>query len=486
MSGARAFHKLPRLSRRLVLRGAGVALTLPWLESWQPSEARAQAQKAPLRFLPIYLPNGAPDFWKPGATGAGNSWALSSVLELFAELKSKVTVVSGLENGSVFNADGSPSVQPEHGRQAGAWLTCVDSHAVRAQLQLPDANGVSVDQLLAASSGFQKATPIPSLQVGLTSVQSSCDGEPCSLSRSVSWKTPTEPLNKIVDPKTVFDQLFGAISNGPGSEEGQKRRAARKSILDAVLESAAIVSPKVSARDKLRMDEFFDSVRRVEMSVDAAPAVATNCSIPAPPTALPDLSQGAMFRQNTATYNKGVHADLMNDLIVMAFQCDLTRVVSYMLEDERSEFVYDNVLRRKFTATSSTPDVGMCGQYLGAQHGSVDEFATITWWNVGKVAQLCQKLDALIEAEGRSVLDNCVVFLGSCSHGQNHQCADLPSLLVGGGSGALRTDQHVALTNRPLRDLYITLLNNVFHADVADFGVDRTGGVLKPIFELLA
>ena len=471
-------------SRRLVLRGAGVALTLPWLESWRSGEARAQSQPAPLRFLPIYLPNGAPDFWKPQAVGSGVAWALSSVLEPLAALKSKVTVVSGLENGSVFNADGGPSVTPEHALQAGAWLTCVDSRAVRAELGVQEANGTSVDQMLAASAAFQNGRPPSSLQVGLSSAQSYCDAEPCSLSRSVSWQTPTLPLYKLVDPKKVFDQLVGAASNGPGSEEGLERRAARKSILDAVLESAATVRPKVSAHDKLRMDEFLDSVRRVEQRVDEAPTVANNCSIPAAPN-FPPVGDGAIYRQNTATYNKGTHADLMNDLIVMAFQCDVTRVISYMLEDERCEFYYDHVGRRTFTPSTSTPGTGVCGSYLGAQHGSVDEFASITWWNVGKVAELCQKLDTLAEAGGRSVLDNSVVFLGSCSHGQNHQCAELPSLLVGGGGGRLKTDQHLALGSRPLRDLYFTLLSNVFGAGVTDFGTNRTGAALRPIVELL-
>jgi hypothetical protein len=108
------------------------------------------------------------------------------------------------------------------------------------------------------------------------------------------------------------------------------------------------------------------------------------------------------------------------------------------------------------------------------------------WWNVGKVAQLCQKLDALVDVDGRSVLDNSVIFLGSCSHGTNHQCANLPALMVGGGGGALTTDQHVALTNRPLRDLYFTLMNDVFAAGVTDFGTNRTGAALKPVVELLA
>ena len=472
-------------SRRTVLRGAGVALALPWLESLLPRAARAQAVEPPRRFLPIYLPNGAPERWKPSALGAGAAWNLSSVLEPLAALKSKVMVISGLENASVFNADGKQSVEPPHSRQAGAWLTCSDAAVIREQLGVNDANGVSVDQLLAAHAPIGGATALPSLQVGLSTILSSCDGGPCSLSRSVSWRTQQEPLYKMVDPQQVFELLVGDALSGPDREEALRRRAARQSVLDAVLESAAVVQPKLSMRDKRRMDEFFESVRGVERRLEQLPLIGDTCPLPPAPVFAP-LSQGEQYARNTATYNKGTHADLMNDLIVLALQCDITRVVSYMLEDENSEFVYDHVPLRSFTAQGSTPAVGVCGNYASAHDGLVDEFASITSWNVSKVAELCQKLDALPESDGKSVLDNSVVFLGSCMHGSNHLCYDLPALLVGSGGGRLKADQHLAFAGRPLRDFYFTLMNGVFDLGITDFGHNRAGVPLSAIPELLA
>lgn len=472
-------------SRRTVLRGAGVALALPWLESLLPRAARAQAVQPPKRFLPVYLPNGAPELWKPQAAGAGSAWKLSSVLEPLSALKAKVTVISGLENGSVFNADGSGTVEPPHSRQPGAWLTCADADQVAQQLNVSEANGVSVDQLLAAHLPIGGATALPSLQVGLSTVLSSCDGKACSLSRSVSWRTPVEPLYKLVDPKQVFERLVGVVSPPPDQPGTLKRRAERRSVLDAVLESAAVVQPKLSKLDQEKMEQFLDSVRGVERRVQQVPELGLSCPLPSPP-AFADFSEGQQYVQTTATYNKATHADLMNDLIVLAFQCDLTRVISYMLEDENSEFTYDHVPLRTFTAEGSTPaGAGVCGQYSGAQHGSTDEFATITWWNVGKVAALCQKLDALQESDGSTVLDNSVVFLGSSMHGSDHRCTDLPSLFVGGGGGRLKTDQHVALTSRPMRDFYFTLMNGVFDLGIADFGLNRTGAPLAQIAELI-
>jgi hypothetical protein len=153
-----------------------------------------------------------------------------------------------------------------------------------------------------------------------------------------------------------------------------------------------------------------------------------------------------------------------------------------MLEDERSEFTYDNVTKRKFAATSSTADTGNCGNYHGSQHGNQDEFATITWWNVGKVADLATKLDAIKGADGKSILDNTLIYLGGCMHGADHSCDRLPTALIGGGGGKLKLDQHVAYGGpRPLRDLHFTLMNDVFGMGAADFGISAGG---KPVGKL--
>src|SRR4051812_11017267 len=199
------------ISRRALLRGAGVALSLPWLESLAPRQLRAQAADVRRRFLPIYLPNGAPELWLPTSAGSGDAWRLSSILEPFgASLKSKLNVLANLENGSVFNSDGTFHVEPSHGRLSGAWLTCVDAAAVRAQLGRDEANGISVDQVLAQHDAFNVKTPLSSLQVGLSTPLSSCDSEPRSNSRSVSWSSPTQPMYKVVDPLQLFNQLVGA------------------------------------------------------------------------------------------------------------------------------------------------------------------------------------------------------------------------------------------------------------------------------------
>ncbi|HEX2873725.1 MAG TPA: DUF1552 domain-containing protein [Polyangiaceae bacterium] len=476
------------LSRRNLLRGAGVAITLPWLESLAPRVATAQAAAPRLRFLPIFLPNGSAEVWTPG--GQAGAWQLSSILEPFAELKAKMQVLTNLENGSSFNANGSASVEPSHGRQPGAWLTCVDPESVAKRLGVMEANGVSVDQIMAAHQVFAGKTKIPSLQIGLSTVYASCDGKQCSNSRSVSWRTETQPTYKQVDPLAVFNSLTGGAPVGmpgmPVDDAAAKARVAlQKSVLDGVLENATSTRTLLSSADQKRMDEFLESVRAVEKQVvgvstgmgDMGSVGGANCQMAARPTMATVTPDG--IKQTTGTYNKGDHADAMNALIVMAFQCDLTRIITYMLEDERSEFTYDHVDRRKFSATTSTVDTGKCGNYHGSQHGSQDEFATISWWNAGKVADLCRKLDAIKEENGMSILDNSVVLFGGCMHGSDHSCDRLPTALIGGGGGKLHTDQHVVYPgSKPLRDLHFTLMNDVFGLGVADFGSSPGG---KPV-----
>ena len=490
------------MNRRTILRGAGVALALPWLASLAPRAAGAAANTAPKRFLPIFFPNGAAEWWRPAAVGQGDAWALSPILQPFQALKKKMIVLTNLEAYTPFAAtafdknSSTPTVQlgPSHGQAPGAFLACVDANAVRAALNVKVANGISVDQVIAQNAAYSGLTKLASMQVGLSTVESYCDGRDCSVSRSITWKSATEPTYKDVDPGTIFDTIVGAVTpTTPGTTdpEADKRRALGKSVLDAVLASATRTRARLGASDQKTLDQFLDSVRTVEMNATGLSNAMNNvsCSPIKRPTmkAQPSLIAGnvtdptAMFYP----YSKEDHANIMNDLIVMAFQCDVTRVISYMLEDERSEFVYSHVQKRKFTAAGSTPYAAAtdtCGNYHGAQHaGSAnDDFATINWWQSTKIAALAQRLDALPDGNGTTMLDNTVMLYAGCMHGGNHCSNDLPVALIGGGSGSLVTDQHVKFpdapgSDRPLRDLYYTLLQKTYNINVPSFGTHNKG-----------
>lgn len=478
-----------KLSRRTILRGAGVALTLPWLESLAPRSATAAAATRPVRFLPVFFPNGAANYFEPSSVGKGSAWSLSPILQPFEALKSKMIVLSNMENYTPFKQlSAVATLNPSHGQCPGAFLACVDANVVRAQLKIQEANGITADQVIAQSAAYATATPKQSLQVGLSTVYSYCDGKDCSVSRSISWKSATEPMYKDVDPGTVFDEIVGAAGKGSGSSTDDAAAAAErklygKSVLDAVLENANRTRAQLGSADQQKLDQFLSSVRSVESSVTSTSTavVSAGCQIGSRPTmtaapqGIPDNVPGG--------YDKGTHADLMNDLIVMAFQCDVTRVISYMLEDERSEFIYSHVPLRKFTAGGSSPSTGTqtCGNYHGAQHAgdTNDDFSTISWWNSSKIAALATRLDAIPEGDGTSVLDNTVIMYGAAMHGGNHQSNQLPIALIGGGGGTLLTDQHVKYGDtpgdRPMRDLYYTLLNKTYGLNVPSFGTHSAG-----------
>ena len=486
------------ISRRTILRGtAGIALTLPFMESLLPRTVSAADAVVPIRFMPIYLPNGAPPFFVPD--GTLTSWNLGAMLDPLADLKAKVTVLKNLENGSAFNKDGSSYVEPSHGRQSGAWLTCVDPATVKARLKTQqEANGISVDQIMAAHKAFLGKTPLDSLQVGLTSIAGECDQQQCSNSQSVSWKTELQPMYKTVDPLTVFNTLTKAKGGGTGGDPAAEARriALKKSVLDTALESATAMRGRLSKADQSRMDEFLDALRATEIKATQVSAGMGGlaCELGVAPT-MKNVKTVHNFQdgigQNTATYNKGDHADAMNALIAIALQCDLTRIVTYMLEDERSIFKYDHVKKRAFNGgnASSTETSSNCGEYHNdGQHGNdgLDTYASITRWNVSKVAELARKLDAVKEANGKSVLDNTVIFFGGCMHAQDHACERLPALLIGGGGGRLKTGQYVNLSKRPLRDLHFTVMNKVFDMAQTDFGQNLTGAPISTIDEIVA
>ena len=460
-----------------MLRGGGVLITLPWLESLVPRTASGAPPAPPKRFMPIFFPCGAADYWRPAATGAGAAWQVSPILAPLQPLKNQLIVLSDVENYSCIQDN--PSVQPQ-ARDTGAFLTCVDADKIKRDLQLMDANGISVDQVLAQA--LKPPTRFDSLQLGLSTTASFCDGRPCSISRSISWKSETEPLGKIVDPQAVWDLQF----QGPGAPLDPSTADLQKSVLDAVLDSARGLDKKLGATDRERLDAFLTQVRATEQKLND-PGLP-GCVRPARPklSAAEGLANGAMTASGVP-YDRGEHSKLMSELILLAFQCDATRIISYMLDDARSEFVYSHVTRRTFDANGSVEATGTCGNYNGVSHsgGTSSEFASINWWLTSQVADLCQKLAAVPEGTG-SMLDNTFVLFASSMHGSRLTPDDLPLLLVGGKS-VLKTDQHIAYGAKPqpLRDVYFTLLNACFDANQTSFGASITGAPNRILSELL-
>ncbi|MDB4982196.1 MAG: hypothetical protein JWM82_2948 [Myxococcales bacterium] len=469
------------VSRRQVLRGAGVALALPWLETFAPGRARAQAAAtaARKRYISMFYPHGAVPYYWPAAAGVGDAWQLTSVLEPLAALKSKMTMLGGVSNYATWGGH----IEPSHGNVcAGTW-TCTKANGVG------NVNaGISVDQAIAKTIGA--ATPLSSLQVGLSTLDSSTEGLPGQHSRSISWADPQTPLYKIISPQAVFDRLVGggaqptasANTGGAPDPAAERRRLLRKSSLDYLMESTAGLQARVSGGDRVRLDKFLTSVRALEKRA-AEPVMQVGCvSMPRPNEVYAVGQSAATVPEQyagdkpPAGYDRGHHADLMIDLVAMAIQCDMTRVVSFMLDDERSDFVYDFVPGRKFTATTSELDPTLVVQGAhGLQHCDVynDGWLSILRWNMQKGAQLAAKLDAMKEDDGTTVLDNTVITLASSMDTSNHDTVNLPIILLGGGGGVLKQNVYqrwAAEASPQLADLHLMLMQKVYGCPDTTFG----------------
>jgi hypothetical protein len=458
-----------RFHRRALLRGASVALALPWLESLAPRAARGQAAAPTRSFIAMSFPCGTADFWRPAVAGSGDAWTLSPILAPLLPVKSHVNVLANVGNYGPFGGH----IEPSNANLGAALLTC--ARAIVTTLPSTLTVGTSVDQVLAQQ--LLGRTKIDSLQVGLSTLVSSFDGLPGACSQTISWRSPTEPTYKVIDPATVFDQIVGATKPNPAGPLAAARRAKNKSVLDYVLGHATSVRAQVSRGDAQRIDGFLSSVRSLEKKIEE-PATSPPACV-APPRPLGKIAVGDV----PVDYDRNAHADVMIDLVVLALQCDATRVVSFMMDDVRSDFQYKFVQARTFTATGSTPagrnvSGGIYG--LNASGPLSNDYASANFWFVEKLSRLAQKLAATPTAAG-TMLDDATIWFGSEMHGPNHDGLDLPIVVVGKGGGRLKTNQFVdfAQTTRKterLSNLYLTFLRKVFDLNVATFGTAPANG----------
>jgi len=275
----------------------------------------------------------------------------------------------------------------------------------------------------------------------------------------------------------------------------QQRRALRKSSLDYIMQSTAALQTRVSRGDRARLDGFLTSVRNLEQRV-AAPAmqlgVPATCSVMRRPTEVYSVGQSnATVPEQYAGdapppgYDRGHHADLMIDLVVMALRCDITRVVSFMVDDERSDFLYSFVPARSFTPTTSALDPSyLVGGFHGLQHCNelAPGWLTILRWIMEKGAQLATKLDGIAEGDGTSVLDNTVITLASDMRGATHDATNLPIILLGSGGGVLKQNiyqQWASAAQLEVADLHLLLMQKVYGCPDTSFG--QAAGAAIPI-----
>ena len=457
-------------TRRQVLKGAGVALSVPWLETFAPRTAKAQAAALKKRYISLYFPNGCADYWHPTGSGMGTSWSLSPIWAPLMPVKDKLIATTNLTYDTPLQMP-----NPSHSQLCASMWSCVvaDPNPNNA------INGTTVDQMIAAAISPAAKTPLASLQVGLSTLDSYTDGRNGAHSRSISWSSPSTPLYKIVSPQGVFDRLVGMNPPPPGMTMADplaaRRQALKKSALDYIIESTTGLQGRLSRTDKTRLDQFLTSTRNLETRVTAMSTLpSAGCNPGTRPT------QVYAVANVPPDYSRDKHADLMTDLVVMGLQCDSTRVVSYMLDDARSDYAYTFLQARAFTDTGSTAGAGNVSNgniaqglagYHGLQHAGDknDGFATINYWMATKAANLALKLKASTEG-ATNILDQSVITFGSGMHGGNHQGIDIPVVLIGSGGGVLKQDMFAAFpSTERIANIHLTIMKNVFGMTTATF-----------------
>jgi hypothetical protein len=429
-----------RISRRTVLRGAGAAVGLPLLQAMLPSRVRAAGARAPLRMVFLYVPNGIhmPD-WTPAETGDG--WTVPPTLEPLAPHKSHVTVLSGLTlNGARAHGDGGG----DHARSAAAFLTGAHPRKTDgADIR----NDISVDQLAARELGGQ--TRLPSLELGLerSAQAGNCDsGYSCAYSSNLSWRSPTSPVAKEMDPSAVFDRLFAA------APQGDARR--RRSVLDLVREDAHDLQRKLGQADRRKLEEYLHAVRDIERRMDRSAQPANR-----------DAAQPDLTRPDGVPAEYEQHARLMFDLMTLALQTDATRILTFMFTNEGSNRSY--------------PQIGVGdGHHDLSHHGNDAEkqrkISAINRHHMSLAAHFVDKLATTPDGDA-SLLDHVMLVYGSgIGDGNRHNHDNLPIVLVGRGGGTIDAGRHLAYPREtPLTNLYVSLLQRMGVA-VSSFG-DSTG-----------
>jgi hypothetical protein len=416
-----------RISRRTVLRGAGVTMALPWLQSLSAFADTASPAAFPKRFAVMFMGCGInEDHWS--AEGSGDQMKLSKTLSVLEPLKHKINVIDGLFNKAATG-------QGIHPAQTGSLLS--GAHITKGAIIH---SGISVDQMIANKVGDDTLTSSLVLACDIPMTGYHETNFSLAYSSHISWQTPDSPVPVEVYPSLAFDSVF--------ENRGSLRNM---SILDRVRESAEALTRKVSSSDKSKLDEYLTSVRDVEKRVEGMRKTK-------------DQAEDAAKQQNKPTFSMArpanglpddlrEHTRLMCDIIALAFQTDRTRVASLILVRDLSAMIY--------------PFLDVRDGHHGASHNNLsDGYERIARFHLSQLAYLATKLDAMPEGNG-TVLDNsCLMFLSNMWAGRKHDNFRLPLVLAGGMGGTLETGRTLSYLdqgegNRKMCSLYLSIMDRM-------------------------
>ena len=440
------------LSRRTFLRGMGTTIALPLLDAMIPAFATA-AETAPVkRFGLVYHPNGVIyDKWLP--TGTGSNFELSFTLKGLEKFKDKLVVVTGLFSDQ---AEALGDGGGDHSRACGTYLTGV--HVKKSDSLVE--NSISMDQIIAKA--FGRETQLSSLQMTAddNSLLGSCDlGYSCAYSSTVSWLTPTLPLMAENNPRVLFQRMFGSSGSTDASVRAERLRQDR-SLLDSVSSRVNELQRRLGASDNRKLDDYLASLRDVERRIQKAEEQSSR--------KLPEVTQPSGIPDNFDD-----HVRLLYDLQLLAYQSDLTRVITFMYGREQTGQPY--------------PQIGVPEAHHPITHhqndpSRMDKCVKIQVYHVALFADYLEKLRNTPDGDG-SLLDHAIILFGSgISNSDRHTHGPLPTVVVGGGAGTIKGGRHLVFPEHtPLTDLQMTLLHKL------DVPVEKLGdsrGQLRELSEI--
>jgi hypothetical protein len=451
------------ISRRALLRGAGAAVALPWLEAMTPAFGRSNGPAGPpVRLAWFYVPNGVhmPN-WRPAEEGELKE--LPPILKSLEPVRKSVVVISDLA------ADHCIDFVAAHEPSGGGFLTgarCKHSEE-------PEVAGISIDQLAAQQIGLK--TPVDSLALGIDPGMRGDHGFSGTYLSNISWRSPNTPAALELNPKQLFDRLFRGQAPRRarwGAEEPEtpdkKSDSIESSVLDLVREDARTLQGRLGFSDRRKLEEYFEGLRSIERRLDQAGKDG-----PAQQVVKDDAAAGGKFSDLPALTMPGgrgipssfaEHVSLMLDILTLAFQTDTTRVATFMFSCEKSGRSY--------------PEIKVGSHHSISHHqGKAENHAMLTRINTLHMELFARMLGRMSQIwEGEStLLDNVAICYGSAiSDGNKHNHDDLPVLLAGGGGGVLKGDRHVKLGKKtPICNLYLDMTSRA-GADFKKFG-DASG-----------
>lgn len=438
------------IPRRAFLRGMGASIALPVLDGMVPALARASENlQPPHRLATVFVGNGMwpMEKWTPKEEGA--AFKLSPTLEPLAPFRDRLLVLSGLAQKQAMPSAGDPT--GEHMRATTTYLTGVRPKQIGEEAHA----GISLDQIAAQKLG--KETQLASLETAMTAnhdLVGVCENNlSCLFINTLSWKTPTTPLPMANNPRAVFERLFGDVDS-TDREEQLIRMRQQRSILDGLVQRTSRIMKMTSARDRAKLDEYLDSIRDIERRIQIAESQSDR--------ELPKLERPSGVPTDFEEYFK-----LMVDLQVVAWQADLTRVLTFMMAREGP------------TGGLAYPQIGIPDQHHNLSHHQgdptkIDKLFQINRYHVKLFSYFLEKLQSVHEGDG-TLLDHAAIIYGSSmSNGNGHQHDNLPLLLVGGGNGRIKGGRHIRYPDgTPMTNLHLSLLD-ILGVPVENLG-DSTG-----------